>query len=152
MPAMPPHACCSPFRHSPSYSTETPAPAAVHALAYVFPSHPQTGRNSRVQMTGLVLHIPCASGILHLPGPKSQYCFASGHAAPAMPPQASGISASIGLHRSASSTLRKVPVLGRISRNWLTKRVKLCGVELKPASAHAINPPSIGIGPPTLGL
>src|SRR5687768_10061356 len=112
IPAIPPHACFSDFRHSPSCSIDTPAAAAVHAFPYVLPSQPQTGRYSRVQMLGLVLQTPCASGILHLL-PKSQYWFASGQAVPAMPPQTGPADAtSIGLHCSVSSTLRNVPSFG----------------------------------------
>src|SRR5687768_15303205 len=106
-------------------------------------------------MSGLVLHWPCASGILHFPTPKSQYCFASGQAVPAIPPQtapAPDPPESMGLHWSVSSTFRKVPGFGLMARNCLTKALNSFGVELKPASAHAFNPPSIGTGPPFLGL
>jgi hypothetical protein len=45
----------------PFVSTDTPAPAALHALPYVLPSQPQTGAYCSVQISGLYVQLPAAS-------------------------------------------------------------------------------------------
>jgi hypothetical protein len=39
-------------------ATETPASAAAHAFEYVVSSHPQTGTESSVQISGRTVHTP----------------------------------------------------------------------------------------------
>lgn len=87
-PRLPQLVPCSPLdavEHSPSWSTETLEECATHAVGYVRPSQPQTGRYSRVQIVVTGAHEPIASGTWH-EAPRLQNS-PSGQAIPAMPPQ-----------------------------------------------------------------
>ena len=72
--------------HAPFAATDTLLRPATQAVAYVFPSQPQTGANSMVHMSGIGLHSPAMS-----PAPQcaltgnEQYCL-SAQRKPAMPP------------------------------------------------------------------
>ena len=76
--------------HSPVLATDTEFEAATQAVAYVFPSQPQTGLYSSVQTSGMAVQMPVWSAAPHWAATGKLQNWPLAQVFPARPPQLTG--------------------------------------------------------------